>query len=248
MPEHRRVLVWTDRYGVSTAERPIAYPEGIHNVIAGCLNEDDELEAAPVAEDESVLSPDSLAEYQCLVMWGHGAPISLEAQQAVVRQVESGRIGVVGLHSILIFNANAVLVTRLFGQTTPYGWEDGVPMRYVVEAKGHPVFEGVDSIDLTDEAYYEFFGLVEGAETLLTMEVPDCESRTSNIWNPTRGAYEPQEHRVAGLKSRAAWTYQVGLGKSLYFQPGHETDPTYRNPVVQGILRRAVKWVMPSGE
>jgi len=242
MADKKRVLVWTDAAGLHTAERPIAYPEGIHQVVVDFLNKTGEFEAEAFAVDEKCLEPASLDKYQAIVMWGHGRPISPEAQMSVVTQVESGKIGMVGLHSILNYFRNPLLVGRLFGQTEHYGWEDGVPMRYTVAKKDHPIFEGVESFEIKDEAYYEPYGLVEGAEVLLNMEVPDCETRQSRVFDFTTGKYEVKDFRVAGLVTRAAWTYQVGLGRSFYLQPGHETDPTYREPVVQGIIARAVRW------
>lgn len=242
MPDPKRVLVWTDAAGLHTEDRPIAYPEGIHNTIANFLNDSDTFEAVAVAVDEEPLTQESLDGFQALVVWGHGRPIKPETQTHIVRQVESGKIGVVGLHSILIFHSNPLLVASLFGQTARFGWEDHVPMRFAV-AKPHPIFEGVTSFDLEDEAYYEPLGLVEGADVLLTMEVPDCEARDSNIYQQEENRYQNVRFPVAGLVTRAAWTYQVGKGRSFYLQPGHETDPTYRDPVVQGIVARAVEWV-----
>lgn len=242
MSDKIRVLCWTGACGLHTPERPIAYEEGIHNVLAAVLNASGEFEATAVAVEEEPLQPDSLAEYQCLMMWAHGGPISLDTQRGIVSQVESGRIGLVGLHSLLMFPSYPVLVGRLLGQTERYGWEDGVPMRYSVTDREHPVFAGVESFEISDEAYYEPFGLVEGAEVLLTMEVTDPAPRMSQLYNHTLGTYERVEHQVAGLISRAAWTYRIGNGKVFYFQPGHETDPTYRDPTVQGILCRAARW------
>ncbi len=237
-----RVLVWTDAAGLHTDERPIAYPEGIHNCIAGVLNATGDFDATPVAVDEAPLTPESLDSYQALVMWGHGRPIGLPAQQNIVRQVEAGKIGIVGLHSILIFHSNPLLVGSLFGQTGRYGWEDGVPMRFTA-TRTHPAFDGIESFDLVDEAYYEPFGLAEGSQTLLTMQVPNCKERDSHIYHPERNCYEVGKNPVEGLVSRAAWTYRVGKGRSFYLQPGHETDPTYRSPVVQRIVARAANWV-----
>lgn len=242
MPIPKRVLVWTDAAGLHTDKRPIAYPEGIHNVVADFLNASGQFEAVAAAVAEEPLAPQSLDGFQALVMWGHGRPIKPETQTGIVRQVESGKIGIVGLHSILSFRANPVLTGRLFGQTVDYGWEDHVPMRYTV-AKPHPVFEGVTSFDIEDEAYYEPYGLVEGFDTLLTMEAPECDERDSHVYNHESNKYELVKFRVAGLVTRAAWTYQVGKGRSFYLQPGHETDPTYRNPIVQGIITRATQWV-----
>ena len=242
MPTPKRVLVWTDAAGLHTDDRPIAYPEGVHNVIADFLNETGQFQAEPAAVDEAPLEQESLDGYQALVMWGHGRPIGIDAQRSVVRQVENGKIGVVGLHSILAFQANPLLVGTLFGQTAPYGWEDHVPMRYTA-TKPHPIFDGVTSFDLMDEAYYEPFELKEGFDTLMVMEAPEREERDSNVYQPEQNRYETVKFRVAGLVSRAAWTYQVGLGRSVFLQPGHETDPTYREPVIQRIIAQAAAWV-----
>jgi len=242
MPGKKRVLVWTDACGLHKPERPIAYPEGIHQVVADSLNESGEFEAFPFAVVEDCFTPKALDQYQAIVLWGHGRPISPDAQKAIVRQVESGQAGLVGLHSILSFKANPFMSPRLFGQTAPYGWEDGVPMKYTV-TKAHPIFEGVDSFEVEDEAYYEPYGLVEGADVLLEMTVPNCETRQSRVFNFDEGKYDVETFKVAGLVTRAAWTYAIGKGRSFYLQPGHETDSTYRNPVVQGIITRAVKWV-----
>ncbi|MEW6356567.1 MAG: ThuA domain-containing protein [Planctomycetota bacterium] len=242
MANKLRVLVWTDASGVHRPERPIAYPEGIHQVVANFLNESGDFEAFPFAVAEDCFGPKLLDNYQAVVLWGHGRPIAAESQRAIVSQVEAGKIGLVGLHSILSFRANPIMAPRLFGQTEAYGWEDGVPMKCTVTKK-HPIFEGVKSFEVTDEAYYEPYGLVEGADVLLEMTVPNCETRKSHVFNFELGKYELKEFKVAGLVTRAAWTYQVGKGRSFYLQPGHETDPTYRVPVVQGVICRAVKWV-----
>jgi len=239
----KRILVWTDSAGLHAPERPIAYKEGIHEAVAGLLNASGQFEAVPFAETEECFAPDSLDTYRAIVMWAHGRPLSLETQGTIVRQVESGKAGIVGLHSVLICTRYPILVPRLFGQTARYGWEDGVAMRYTAARKDHPITEGMGSFELTDEAYYEPLGLVEGAEVILTMEVPSCETRTSHVYNFQTGRFDTKEFRVAGLVSRAAWTYEIGLGRAFYFQPGHETEPTYRNPLVQGLITRAVAWV-----
>ena len=41
---------------------------------------------------------------------------------------------------------------------------------------------------------------------------------------------------------RSGVTYRRGPGKVFYFQPGHETHPTYRDENVKKILRNAVRW------
>ncbi|MDR2542299.1 MAG: ThuA domain-containing protein, partial [Treponema sp.] len=44
---------------------------------------------------------------------------------------------------------------------------------------------------------------------------------------------------------RSGLTYQREYGKIFYFQPGHETHPTYYHPVVQQVIVNAVKWTKP---
>ncbi len=240
MAKRLRVLVWTDAAGAPAPGRKLAYPEGIHECIAGFLNESEDIEAVAAAAEETPLRPDALAAYDALVLWGHGRPISPDIQRGIVACVERGELGVVGLHSILIFHVNPLLVGSLFGQTRRYMWEDGVRMRFT-PTRPHPIFEGVGAFELKDEAYYEPLGLVEGFQTLLVMQTLD-EERTPQAYHPEKNRYEIERVSTANLATRAAWTYRVGLGRSFYFQPGHETDATYRRPVVQRILTQAVRW------
>ena len=41
---------------------------------------------------------------------------------------------------------------------------------------------------------------------------------------------------------RSGVTYRRGAGRVFYFQPGHETYPTYHDPTVRQVLRNAVLW------
>ena len=46
------------------------------------------------------------------------------------------------------------------------------------------------------------------------------------------------------FRSGCAWN--KGLGRVFYFQPGHESNPTYHIPEVQKILTNAVRWANPN--
>jgi trehalose utilization protein len=50
----------------------------------------------------------------------------------------------------------------------------------------------------------------------------------------------------SGEVFRSGCIYQRGHGKIFYFQPGHETYPTYYIPDVQTVIRNAVKWAAPT--
>jgi trehalose utilization protein len=41
---------------------------------------------------------------------------------------------------------------------------------------------------------------------------------------------------------RSGLTYRRGAGNIFYFRPGHETYPTYHDPMVGKVLRNAVNW------
>jgi trehalose utilization protein len=41
---------------------------------------------------------------------------------------------------------------------------------------------------------------------------------------------------------RSGLTWARGAGRIFYFRPGHETYPTYHDPVIQQVLRNAVRW------
>ena len=45
---------------------------------------------------------------------------------------------------------------------------------------------------------------------------------------------------------RSGCTWTRGYGKVFYFQPGHETNPTYHNPHVLQIIKNAIRWVAPA--
>ena len=50
---------------------------------------------------------------------------------------------------------------------------------------------------------------------------------------------------AGGEVFRSGCTGYKGLGKVFYFQPGHETNPSYHNEQVQKIITNAVRWAAP---
>jgi len=45
---------------------------------------------------------------------------------------------------------------------------------------------------------------------------------------------------------RSACTWHRGNGKIFYFQPGHESVPTYYDKNVQKIITNGVRWAAPT--
>ena len=44
---------------------------------------------------------------------------------------------------------------------------------------------------------------------------------------------------------RSGCCWQRGRGKIFYFQPGHESFPTFYNKNVQTVIKNAVRWAAP---
>ena len=47
---------------------------------------------------------------------------------------------------------------------------------------------------------------------------------------------------AGGEVFRSGLTYRRGAGNIFYFRPGHETYPTYHQPLVQQVIANAVRW------
>ena len=45
---------------------------------------------------------------------------------------------------------------------------------------------------------------------------------------------------------RSGCTWTRGLGKVVYFRPGHETFPSYNNPMVLKVIENAARWAAPT--
>ena len=50
---------------------------------------------------------------------------------------------------------------------------------------------------------------------------------------------------AGGEVFRSGCCWNRGRGKVFYFQPGHETQPSYYVPEVRRILKNAVRWAKP---
>lgn len=225
-----RVLVWNEFKHEQTKENVAQiYPDGMHNTIKGFLEKDGEFEVKTATLfkencelDESCGLTDELLENtDVLLWWGHTAHnlVPDEVAKKVQAAVQSG-MGFIALHSA----HHSKPFKMLMGTTCNLSWrEDGDMERVWVINPAHPIAQGVDR-------YFE----LEGEETYAEpFDIPEPDELVFGGW------YE------GGEIFRSGCTFKRGNGKIFYFQPGHETFPTYYNETVQTVIKNAIKWVKP---
>ena len=199
------------------------YPEGIHNCIKSFLESDDITVKTVTLEDAEAgrINNDLLSETDVLIWWGHMAHDRVPDETAVCvqRHVLMG-MGVIFLHS----GHHSKPFRTLMGTTCNLTWrENGDYERVWVVKPGHPIARGIGRFIYLEheETYGEPFDIPE----------PECTVFV--------GGYE------GGEVFRSGVCYRRGNGKIFYFQPGHESCPTYHNKDVQTVIRNAVLWAKP---
>ncbi|MDD5897688.1 MAG: ThuA domain-containing protein [Clostridia bacterium] len=198
------------------------YPEGIHMALKQHL-EDEEIHIKTVTLDDlpEGLSDEVLEDTDVLIWWGHIAhhkvpdEVAVRVQQAVLRGM-----GMIVLHS----GHHSKPFKLLMGTSCNLTWrEDGDYELVWVCNPAHPITQGVGRfIKLEEEETYgEPFGIPEPDELVFI------------------GGYE------GGEVFRSGCCYRKENGRVFYFQPGHETVPTYHHPEILKVIKNAIRWAKP---
>lgn len=226
MSDTLRVTVWGEN--VHDITSPVVkgiYPDGMHACIAGFLARETGITArtATLQEPEHGLGEAVLAQTDVLVWWGHCAHAKVDdaVVERVQRRVLQG-MGLVVLHS----GHHAKIFKRLMGHNCDLAWrEAGEKERLWVVNPAHPICAGLPtSFEIAhEEMYGEPFGIPEPDELLFIS------------WFQ------------GGEVFRSGATWRRGCGKVFYFRPGHETYPTYHQPLVQRVIANGVRWARPAG-
>ena len=218
------VTVWNENLHERLQEEVRkVYPDGIHGCIAEflCENEDVRVHIATFDEPEHGLTQEILDETDVLVYWSHMAQEAFSDEVAErIRQAVLNGMGLVALHS-----AHASkMMKKLLGTTMSLKWRHGDRERLFVTAPSHPIAQYIpESIELpVEEMYGEYFDIPKPDDVIFT------------------GWF------AGGEVFRSGCTFTRGLGKIFYFQPGHETYPTYYDKYVQRIITNAVFWCAPT--
>ncbi|MBQ9856956.1 MAG: ThuA domain-containing protein [Clostridia bacterium] len=198
------------------------YPDGIHMTLSRALQcEDIEVKTVTLLDDQCGLTDETLKNTDVLIWWGHMAhgEVPDEVAQRVRDHVQMG-MGAIFLHSA----HESKPFKLLMGTPCSLTWrEDGDFERVWVVNPAHPIAQGIGRFIYLphEETYGEPFTVPEPLETIFI------------------GGYE------GGEVFRSGMTYVRGNGKIFYFQPGHETNPTFKIPEIQKVIKNAVYWANP---
>lgn len=220
-----RVTVWGEfrHEKDSSHESSRVYPNGMHTVIASNLNAMPGITArtATLDEPEHGLTNQVLDETDVMTWWGHMAHGDVDDRivEKVVKRVWEG-MGIVFLHSAHFSKP----FKRLMGTGCDLKWReaDEKARMWVVEP-GHPIADGLGNyFELEkEEMYGEHF------------DIPKPDALVFITW------FEGGEV----FRSGCCWVRQKG--RVFYFQPGHETYPTYYDPTIMNVIANGIRWAAP---
>jgi len=224
MTDKIKVTVWNEGVHEKTHEavRKI-YPRGIHGAIAEHLSKQPGLEAraATLDEPEHGLTENVLAQTDVLTWWGHVAHDKVEDK--VVARVQKRVLEGMGL--IVLHSGHFSKIFRaLMGTTCSLKWREADEKERLWNIEpGHPITAGIgEYIELPyEEMYGERF------------DIPTPDKLIFISW------FE------GGEVFRSGCCWERGHGRIFYFQPGHETYPTFHNPEIMRVITNAVRWAAP---
>jgi len=222
-----RVTIWNEFDHEINNERAKAnYPEGIHECLAKALKADDlDITTAWLEKDEEHgLSQEVLAGTDVLLWWGHGrhGDVRDDVAARVAARVQQG-MGFIALHSA----HHSKPFRLLMGAPCDVRWRENDDKCVVWNVNaGHPITQGVPLYFFLEkeEMYGEYFS------------IPTPDELIFISWFEGGNAF------------RSGCTFTRGIGKIFYFQPGHESYPSYHNENVQKVIANAIRWARPAPE
>lgn len=223
MSKKIRVTIWNEfRHEKEMDCVKELYPNGMHATIGEYVGGDDiEVTLAAMDDPECGLPDEVLNNTDVLIWWAHGCHgmVPDELAEKVRHRVYMG-MGLICLHSAHL----SKVFTKTVGTTGNLTW--GAERKEVLWNINpiHPIAKGIPSHFVLDseEIYAEPF------------QIPDPDEIVFLGWYDT------------GYVFRSGCTWKRGMGKVFYFQPGHETVPTYHNEYVLRIIKNAIYWAAPA--
>ena len=218
-----RVTIFNEFYHEKRKEKVQAiYPDGMHMTLKRALECDDiSVKTVTLDDEDCGLDEETLKNTDVLIWWGHAkhADVPDEVAIRVQKEVLKG-MGMIFLHS----GHHSKPFKLLMGTSCNLNWRNDNDYELVwVCNPAHPIAQGIGRFIKLDgeETYCEPFGIPEPDELVFI------------------GSYEN------GEVFRSGCCYRRENGKIFYFQPGHETHPTFKNPDIIRVIKNAIYWANP---
>ena len=218
-----RVTIWNEHVQERRDESvKRVYPDGMHEAIAAGLRRELGASAtihfATLEEPEHGLTEKVLAETDVLTWWGHVAhdQVADDVVSRVHARVLEG-MGIVVLHSAHY----SKIFRKLMGTTCALRWRGSGERELVWTVNpAHPIAEGVPQpiIVPKQEMYGEFFDIPPPDELVFI------------------SSFE------GGEVFRSGCCYYRGTGRVVYFSPGDQEFPVYKQPEIQRVIANSVRW------
>lgn len=194
------------------------YPEGIHGCLKSIFNDKEfSVKTATFEQKEHGLSEEVLNDTDVLIYWSHAKQdaFSDDVASRIQKHVLAG-MGFIGLHSAHFSKPMKLLL----GTTMSLKWQHGQSEKLWCTNPSHPIAKGIPPmIEIPkEEMYGEFFDIPKPDDVIFT------------------GWFS------GGQVFRSGCTWNRGLGKIFYFQPGHEEYPVYFQEEIRKIILNAVLW------
>lgn len=223
MSKQINVTIWNEFRHEKTDDKVKAlYPDGIHAYLKEALGCDElNITLAALDDPDQGLPDDVLNNTDVLVWWAHMH--HWEVSDELVKKIKERVFGGMGL--ILLHSAHySKVIQEVVGMTGHLTWGDEVKEVVWNVNPTHPIAAGVPThfVLPKEEIYGEPF------------QIPEPDEQIFIGWYET------------GHVFRSGCTWRRGYGKVFYFQPGHESVPTFHNEIVQRIIKNAIFWAAPA--
>lgn len=225
MERNIRVTVWNEFRHEKMPDHCAGeiYPKGIHGAIADYLEKQPDMSTgtATLDEPEHGLTDEVLANTDVLIWWGHMAhgDVKDEIVDRVHRRVLDG-MGLIVLHSAHI----SKIFKKLMGTGGMLRWREAdEKCRMWVIDPSHPIADGLP----------EYFELEKEEMYGEQFDIPQPDELVFISWF------------AGGEVFRSGCCWHRTKGKVFYFQPGHESYPTYYDKNVMRVIENAVRWAAP---
>jgi len=164
-----------------------------------------------ITQDRDQFRAENVSKYDTVMIYTTGGQLSSEQEQGLVKFVENGG-GLVGIHSATDSFKNSDAYWKLmWGRFSGHG---SGTFRVHITGKRHPIVQGMEDFDITDETY-------------------------RHTWHPDSKTVVLMRRAEDGDPS--SWVQYVGKGRVFTTGLGHGKE-AWENPAFQKMIERALLW------